>query len=290
MVQLENGACRVAISEDGCELTSFFDKERSREYLWQAGPAWRRHAPVLFPIIGGLVDGSYLVDGERYELPPHGFARDRRFEVVRADGESVEMRLAADDRTRACYPFEFELRIGYRLDGKRLVERWEVENRGSSGMPFSIGAHPAFMLAEGTDLADYELRFGSVIPLRTLGVAPGRLASAEKEVLGEPSDRLQLASELFSRDTLIFEEGLESLSLACPSADYEVEARFPQMPLVAVWACPDEEGHAPFVCLEPWCGINDLAGHPVGELSDKYLIERAEPGETWARELSFEIK
>lgn len=60
MVYLENEKPKVAIQEKGAELTSIVKKETQTEYLWNADPAyWKRHAPVLFPIVGAIKGDSY---------------------------------------------------------------------------------------------------------------------------------------------------------------------------------------------------------------------------------------
>lgn len=60
MVYLENEKLKVAIQEKGAELTSVVKKETQTEYLWNADPAyWKRHAPVLFPIVGAVKRDSY---------------------------------------------------------------------------------------------------------------------------------------------------------------------------------------------------------------------------------------
>ena len=45
-------------------------------------PYWKRHAPVLFPIVGKLRRGQTLINGRTFEIPQHGFARDLEFEPV----------------------------------------------------------------------------------------------------------------------------------------------------------------------------------------------------------------
>ena len=51
--EIGSGALRAVISVQGAELQSLRDAS-GEEWLWQAGPAWPRHAPVLFPIVGRL--------------------------------------------------------------------------------------------------------------------------------------------------------------------------------------------------------------------------------------------
>ena len=77
MQVLENKRFKVTVNEMGAELTSFYSKKDGTEYIWQADPAaWKRHAPILFPIVGRLKDKTYTVSGTAYEITQHGFGRD----------------------------------------------------------------------------------------------------------------------------------------------------------------------------------------------------------------------
>jgi galactose mutarotase-like enzyme len=76
--ELDNGRLSAVIKADGAELCSLRDAD-GVELLWQAGPVWPRHAPVLFPIVGRLKDDRLLHDGASHRMTQHGFARDRRF-------------------------------------------------------------------------------------------------------------------------------------------------------------------------------------------------------------------
>src|SRR5690348_17278598 len=82
LVTITNGAFTARINPLGAELWSLTDAQ-GREYMTDADPAfWTGHAPLLFPIVGALRDGTYRLDGREYALPKHGFARTSRFEVV----------------------------------------------------------------------------------------------------------------------------------------------------------------------------------------------------------------
>lgn len=66
MIILENESFRVEINPFGAELSSFRSKKTGTEYVWGGDPAaWKRHAPVLFPIVGRLKDKTYTVGGSR---------------------------------------------------------------------------------------------------------------------------------------------------------------------------------------------------------------------------------
>jgi galactose mutarotase-like enzyme len=52
------------------------------EFMWSGDPAfWGKRSPVLFPIVGGLKNGSYEYNGQLYKMSRHGFARDMEFDV-----------------------------------------------------------------------------------------------------------------------------------------------------------------------------------------------------------------
>ncbi|RWX59596.1 aldose 1-epimerase family protein, partial [Mesorhizobium sp. M4B.F.Ca.ET.089.01.1.1] len=75
---LHGDGISATIVRQGAELVSLRDSEGT-ELLWQAGPAWKRHSPVLFPIVGRLKGDQLRHRGRSYPMTQHGFARDRRF-------------------------------------------------------------------------------------------------------------------------------------------------------------------------------------------------------------------
>jgi len=75
---LQSEAISATIKGAGAELCSLRNAE-GLELLWQAGPEWPRHAPLLFPIVGRLKNDQLRHRGKTYPMTQHGFARDRRF-------------------------------------------------------------------------------------------------------------------------------------------------------------------------------------------------------------------
>lgn len=146
MKTLKNTALTLNISLHGAELTSIRDSF-GREFLWQADPAfWKRHSPVLFPIVGSLWDKHFRVNGREYEMGQHGFVRDMDFRLVSDSEDEMWFELNSSPETLAKYPYEFTLRIGYRLEANKIHVMWEVSGDDSQTMWFQIGAHPAFYL------------------------------------------------------------------------------------------------------------------------------------------------
>ena len=78
----------IVTSPIGAELTSI--KYNSEERLHQGESVldkegkvfWKRHAPVLFPIVGSLKNNTTYIDGKKYQMSQHGFARDMVFDIV----------------------------------------------------------------------------------------------------------------------------------------------------------------------------------------------------------------
>ena len=75
---LFNDSISASVSAAGAELVSLKNAQ-GLELLWQAGPVWPRHAPILFPIVGRLKNDVLRHRGKLYPLTQHGFARDRKF-------------------------------------------------------------------------------------------------------------------------------------------------------------------------------------------------------------------
>ena len=279
MLQIESDLYRIRVQERGGELNSLFDKKQEKELLWQAQPPWQRHAPVLFPTIGGFAEGTYYVDGIPYQMTPHGFARDLDFTPISHTESEIVMELQDSEDTHRMYPYAFSLKIGYQLLGDGLQIQWTVENRDQRVMYYSIGAHPAFMLSQGSGLSDYELVFDAPVELRSHQVQ-GRLVTKDTWLVSQATERLRLSPELLRKDALVFEGGISGVLLRRIGTGEGIRMEFPGFPVLAVWTAPESVDRARFLCLEPWCGLDDFVGQNPAELSQKYLINRLSPGES----------
>jgi galactose mutarotase-like enzyme len=76
---LRGGGIEATVKAHGAELCSLKDAQGA-ELIWQAGAAWPRHAPLLFPIVGRLKNDALRHRGKTYPMTQHGFARDQVFE------------------------------------------------------------------------------------------------------------------------------------------------------------------------------------------------------------------
>src|SRR3954451_3165974 len=115
MHTLRSEGLSVSIKADGSELCSLKNAE-GLELLWQAGPAWPRHSPLLFPIVGRLKNDQLQHRGKPYPMTQHGFARDQRFEWEEQGTMSCGLVLVDSEATRVRYPFAFRLKVTYTVD------------------------------------------------------------------------------------------------------------------------------------------------------------------------------
>jgi galactose mutarotase-like enzyme len=101
---IENDKLRVAIKSKGAEITSIKTAADGREFIWEGDPdVWSGQSPLLFPIIGGLKDDVYRLNGKEYKLPKHGFGRTSEYDLVESSADKLvyELRQSAETTWRA---------------------------------------------------------------------------------------------------------------------------------------------------------------------------------------------
>lgn len=284
MVVLDDGLLHLEVAPLGAEMRSLRRYGEPLEYLWQGDPAiWPHRAPHLFPIVGRLRRDAFVYAGRTFRLGQHGFARDRVFAVGEAAGTAATFVLQDDAATLACYPFHFRLTVTYHLDRGAVEMTYEVENPGAVEMLFSIGAHPGFRcpLVGGEGTEAYALEFEQAETVNRFLVEDGLVSRRGEPVLC--GDRvLPIGADLFDRGALVFKDLVSRrVRLGGCTPGPGVELGFKGFPYLGVWSKPG----APFVCLEPWCGIAD-APDATGRLEDKEGIVRLPPGSTLTRALT----
>lgn len=279
-VVLQNGTLQIEINPHGAELVSL--KANGHEHLWNGDAAyWKRHSPVLFPIVGSVWNGHYRCGGQEYALSQHGFARDMDFNLISQTDNSVAFELKSNDETLKKYPFAFCLRIAYELTSERTVAvKWEVENPSATeSLLFSIGAHPAFLLRPDVfEPIDKQTPCGGYFRLAKHGkplssverrhFGNGGCLSDETETVSLSHDGLlEIKTDSFSRDAIVAERSqVGEVTLLSSDEKPLIRLRF-DAPLVGLWA-PRTSEYAPFVCIEPWYGRADRVGFE-GDFADK---------------------
>lgn len=280
LFQIGNDKITIQADSLGAELKSLQDASTGREYLWNADPHyWKRTSPVLFPLVGGLKDGTYRLDGREYAMGQHGFARDMEFQLKSQEASELWFTLQSGEETLEKYPYPFVLEIGYELTGRTVIVKWRVKNPAAGQMYFSIGGHPAFLcpIDEGTKQSEYKLRFDAKDEVTVSCLEEGLLCEQKKRYpLREGI--LPVTEQLFDGDALVIENHqAHSVSLVKPDGTAYLTVDF-DAPLFGIWSPPHK--NAPFICIEPWYGRCDRADF-AGSWKEREWIQVLEGGETF---------
>lgn len=288
MISIQNDKLKANFRELGAELVSLINIESGKEIMWSGNPDfWGGISPVLFPIIGALKNEHYTYEGKTYELPRHGFARRRTFDVKKSSENEVIFELNADEESLKIYPFTFRLQIKYTLIDNQLTVSYTVENPADKNLYFSLGAHPGFAIdnKEGIHYNDYEINFSDDAKLE-IHPLNNNLISNETKTISLENKSLPLTYELFSKDALVMTNmKSKRLILRNGKNNEKVIFSFSNFPYFGIWAAKN----ADFVCLEPWQGIADLENHNQ-ELTEKFGILTLEPNTSWNANWSVEIE
>jgi galactose mutarotase-like enzyme len=110
--QIENSTFTIQVTSLGAEIKRMYVKSWHRDILWvphdeKSKKIWGRSSPILFPIVGKFKNDTYKFKGKDYQMPQHGFARDREFECLSCYLNIMEFFLEADQETFKFYPFCF---------------------------------------------------------------------------------------------------------------------------------------------------------------------------------------
>ena len=288
MYTIESSKLSVSIQTKGAELTSILHTDNGLEYMWNADPKfWAKTSPVLFPIVGTLKGNTYYYNGRSYNLPRHGFARDKEFSVSEHNEDSVLFSISSDEETLKIFPFQFVFDIFYKVKANELAVTYTVRNIGTSEyLYFSVGGHPAFKVpvAEGTAYADYTLVFNTKETTGRWPISKDGLIESNPEPLLNNSNIIPLSKELFLKDALVLKHlRSNSVRLQSGKTPHGLEFDFTGFPFLGLWAAPG----ADFICIEPWCGVADSV-HTDQQLQNKEGIITLPAGEKF--EVTWRVK
>jgi len=282
MIKISNDYLEVTISPVGAELQSIFNKKTGLEYMWSGDPKfWGKKSPVLFPVVGGLKNGSYEYNGVSYQLGRHGFAREMVFDLKSRTENSATFTLKTSDVTLKVYPFHFKFSIIYTVTDNILETTYFVENKGTKTMYFSVGAHPAFKvpLVDGDIFSDNYLAFNEEENAPIYPLVDTIVVATKPMPFFNGTKELPLTKALFYKDALIFKE-LKSTTISILSKNnkHGLAFSYKDFPYMGLWSAKD----ADFVCIEPWCGIADPE-NTTRLLQEKEGINKLRPNESLKR-------
>ncbi|CAL2082696.1 Galactose mutarotase [Tenacibaculum sp. 190524A02b] len=258
MVTLENESLTVELTTLGAELTKIYSKETQLDYLWKGDASfWKRHAPILFPIVGKLKNNTYSINNKEYQLTQHGFARDEVFSIASQSNTQITFELSHSLKTLDKYPFKFTLQVSYKLIAQQIEVIYKVLNTDTKAIYFSIGAHPAFNcpLTPNSSFHDYYVEFEQKETPTQLSLDPStgfRNGESNQVSIGK---QLPLNYDLFKNDAVIFEDiQSQKVSLKSTKHSHGIHLYIPNWEYLAFWT---KRENTPFICFEPWLGITD---------------------------------
>lgn len=257
---LQNDKLTVKVSDVGAEIHSV--RREDCEYIWVGDPAfWSSHAPLLFPVCGRFFEGKYTHKGEAYEIACHGFIRKSPLTLVCVNDTSICFSVTSTEETKKIYPFDFELKIWHILKGESITTRFEIANTGEVVLPATVGGHPGFNLPLGGEgeFADYYLEFKNPCTPNQIEISPRGLFTGKLTAYPlVDGNKLPLSHKLFEIDGIFLSRMDSTVTLKSDKSTRAVTLEYPDMPYLGIWhpsAC-----EAPFVCIEPWCGLPGYDG------------------------------
>ena len=245
--QIENEFLRVSVSQQGGNLTSVFDKQQGKELLWQGNPdTWKYQDVVIFPLIG-MPSGGYEAKGATYQFRwAHGVARWEDFTVERQTTDELVLVLTSNEETLSRYPYEFRLRLYYKLEGKKYTLTYGVSSLTDEPIPYQIGAHAGFSTAGDEVTVDfdggqpvYQYPYCSVVQY------PPRLLAKD--------GHLVLNKEVYERENSLVLPADGTTGCVVTRADgLRLHYTWQDATTLTIWGF-SRGGR--FLCVEPWWGI-----------------------------------
>jgi len=290
-IELNNGLMSARISTLGAELVNL--RKENTEYLWQGDPTfWHGQSPLLFPVCGNCMNGTYRINDLEYHIEKHGFAKSMEFDVVNQSETSVTLALHSDNNTLAVFPFEFFLFVTYRLAASAIEVEWVVQNQSDDTMYFAIGAHPAFFLPsyDPTEKIHGYFKFDTDKPIEYLIPTEKGCVDANRPLTLtlDTEATMPITAKTFDIDTYVIEAAdIRSCTLLTPAREPYLSVEF-NMPVLSLWAPTLKRPDCPFVAIEPWMGSCDSVGFD-GQIFERRHINALDAGRFFRNAYSIRI-
>jgi galactose mutarotase-like enzyme len=235
-IALTDADNRVSIAPGrGALVTSFIANGRERLYLDEStfndlSKNVRGGVPVLFPTPGKLADDRWSYAGQQGTMKQHGFARLETWSVVSQSANTLICALDSNERTLAQYPWPFAAEIEFALRGTCLRITFRLKNTGATVMPFGIGYHPYFYVADKTRAS---------LPTDATRAFDNRRKATE------PFNGFDFTQD--ELDLHLFDHSAQQCTLITGESDITLRAS-KHHSLWVIWTLAGKD----FICVEPW--------------------------------------
>ena len=271
---INNDHIKLEVDNHGAEVNSLIINGLS--IIRQKDEVWGRSAPFLFPIVGCLKDGYTIINNQKYNITKHGFLRDHDLVLVSKTSDSLIFMDTYNDSSFKMFPFKYELYVTYKLDGEKLVTTLKVKNIDKVSYKYNIGGHPGFRcpLNEDEEFSDYKIVFEKEESFVTPSYPDGLMDFNNYLAKYDHIDHIDLNYKLFEIDALVIRNIKSRTVCLLNKVNKGIKFSFKGFNTLALWTKPNNK----YICLEPWCGYDDLiySNHSFDTKAD--LIE-IKPGE-----------
>jgi galactose mutarotase-like enzyme len=184
------------------------------------------------------------------------------WKVLESAGDALLLGLDADASTLARFPWNFQAQLGFRVQARGLQLRFSLHNLDTEPLPFALGYHPYFHVAETEK------------PLvRIASQATEAFDNVRKQVV--PFTGFDLTEP--ELDLHLLDHGSQECALAWPDGSKLLLRADPEFAVWVVWTL----GGRDFVCLEPWTAR-------ANALNSGNNLLTVEPGQTRTLQLELE--
>lgn len=265
---IEKDNLKVTVESYGAEMVSVLYKGKERLWQNQTGN-WAGHSPLLFPVCGHF---GVTHNGKSYPITAHGFAKRTEFTLTDKTENSITLSMKASVETKKVYPFDFVFSVTYTVNGDEVSATYTVENPANEPLYFACGGHDSFALDGEVD--GYALAFDKEEDLVHYYHDDGGYLSGEMHDFGKVKVFPLPKAFLQKGNTLIFKD-LQSSKVTLQTLQGEKLATltFDTCKNVLLWRA----NNSPFICIEPWTNLPDLAGVEDIEFSKKDGVLTVEP-------------
>ena len=256
--------------EQGFQLHGFerdLGKQGTASVIYTPGtlmePPDRRYGnPVLFPSPSAShsrngID-TWIWKEKTLAMPFHGIARNDYWHVVDIQPDRVTGELTPTTGAKLSFPFDFKLRLTYRLEDRGLVLDTSVENTGKEAFPYALGFHPYLRAPLGSrgSPADCSVALPEGVRLQSKNEWQSHEGACYAARRIRAND--DLAGSTLLADTrcrrLTLEDQANKLAATVSLEDSEMD-----FPVWVIWSASPE---SPYVCLEPWTDAPNALNRP----------------------------
>lgn len=216
-------------------------------------PADRRYGnPILFPAVGvstGSTADAWDHEGKSLPMPPHGWARNVYWQIQECSDSSVTAAVVPHPGFKLGFPFDFDLRMTYRLEGSTLVIETVIRNSGTKPFPYALGFHPYLKLplSSTSSLS----RCSVDLPSATRAISTDGWRTFTKDHV--PARTMRASDPDLAASFVLADSGVQFLDACDEEAGLATRVSVEQSPQpFPVWVAWNASPTAPYLCLEPW--------------------------------------